>query len=51
MKFDRADLQTVGNTPEGKRAMMLAVEDESHFIDFSRSSMWIGKENVVIDRR
>lgn len=49
--FDRADLQTVGNTPEGKRAMELAVEDESHFIDFSRSSMWIGKENVVIDRR
>ena len=49
--FDRADLQKVADTPEGRRAMELAVEDESHFIDFSRSSMWIGKENVVIDRR
>lgn len=27
-----------------------AVEDESKFIDFKRSTMWIGKEHVFIDR-
>jgi uncharacterized protein (TIGR02118 family) len=49
--FDRADLLTVGQTPEGKNAMTLAVEDEVKFIDFSRSAMWIGKERVFVDRR
>ena len=46
--FDRADLTT---TPEGQRARQIAVEDESHFIDFSRSAMWVAKERVFIDRR
>lgn len=49
--FDRADFAVIGNTPEGKRAMELAVEDEAKFIDFSRSAIWIGKERVFIDRR
>ncbi|MBM4258997.1 MAG: hypothetical protein FJ147_24245 [Deltaproteobacteria bacterium] len=49
--FDRADFAVLANTPEGKRAMELAVEDEAKFIDFSRSTMWIGKERVFIDRR
>jgi uncharacterized protein (TIGR02118 family) len=49
--FDRADLATIGSTPEGQRAMAIAVEDESKFIDFPRSAMWIAKERVVIDRR
>jgi hypothetical protein len=49
--FDRADLLTVAQTPEGKQAMALAVEDETKFIDFSRSAIWIGKERVFIDRR
>jgi uncharacterized protein (TIGR02118 family) len=49
--FDRADLQMIAQTPEGKQAMNLAVEDESHFIDFPRSAMWIAKERVFIDRR
>jgi hypothetical protein len=49
--FDRAELATVAGTPEGKRAMALAVEDEAKFIDFPRSAMWVGKERVFIDRR
>ncbi|MGE0824687.1 MAG: EthD domain-containing protein [Candidatus Binatia bacterium] len=49
--FDRADFATLANTPEGKRAMELAVEDEAKFIDFPRSAIWIGKERVFIDRR
>ncbi len=49
--FDRSELMTLANTPEGKKAMEIAVEDESHFIDFSQSAMWIAKEHVFIDRR
>ena len=49
--FDRADLAAVGTTPEGQRAMQVAVEDESHFIDFPRSAMWVAKERVFVDRR
>ncbi len=49
--FDRGELAAVGDTPEGKRAMEIAVEDESKFIDFPRSAMWIAKERVFIDRR
>ena len=49
--FDRGELTTIASTPEGKRAMELAVEDEAKFIDFPRSAMWIGKERVFIDRR
>ncbi len=49
--FDRADLAAAGKTPEGERAMQIAVEDESHFIDFPRSAMWVAKERVFIDRR
>ncbi len=49
--FDRAELATIASTPEGQRAMEIAVEDESKFIDFANSAMWIGKERVFIDRR
>lgn len=49
--FDRADLLTIAQTPEGKQAMAIAVEDEAKFIDFSKSAMWIAKERVFIDRR
>ena len=49
--FDRADLATIGSTPEGQRAMEIAVEDEAKFIDFKQSAMWIAKERVFIDRR
>jgi uncharacterized protein (TIGR02118 family) len=49
--FDRADLSALANTPEGRRAMEIAVEDERRFIDFRRSAIWIAKEHVFIDRR
>lgn len=49
--FDHADMAMVGNTPEGKRATEIAIEDERKFIDFPNCSMWIGKERTFIDRR
>ena len=49
--FSRADLLAMADVPEAKRAMEIAVEDETHFIDFKRSTMFIGKEHVFIDRR
>lgn len=49
--FERADLAAAANTPEGKRAMQIAVEDEAKFIDFANSAMWVAKERVFIDRR
>lgn len=38
-------------TPEAREAGRVLVEDEAKFIDFSRSSMWTGKELTFIDRR
>ena len=49
--FNRADLMTMANIPEAASAMAIAVADETKFIDFKRSAMWIGKERVFIDRR
>ena len=49
--FDRADLAAMASIPEARRAMEIAVEDESKFIDFANSAMWVGKERVFIDRR
>ena len=49
--FSRADLMSMADVPEARRAMEIAIEDERKFIDFSRSAMWIGKERVFIDRR
>jgi hypothetical protein len=49
--LDRADLAAIASTPEGRRSMEIAVEDEAKFIDFARSAMWIAKERVFIDRR
>jgi hypothetical protein len=37
--------------PERARAGQLALEDESKFVDFKRSAMWIAKERVFIDLR
>jgi uncharacterized protein (TIGR02118 family) len=37
--------------PERVRAGELAIEDESKFIDFKRSAMWIAKERVFVDLR
>lgn len=46
--FDHADR---GISPERREAGRVAVEDESNFIDFKRSAMWIGKEHVFVDHR
>jgi hypothetical protein len=44
--FDRG-LQSA--TPERTAAGRRAVEDESNFIDFKRSTMWLAKEHVFVD--
>jgi uncharacterized protein (TIGR02118 family) len=38
-------------SPEAIAGGNAAVEDEAKFIDFKRSTLWIGKEHVIIDRR
>lgn len=38
-------------TAEARVANQAAVEDESKFIDFSRSALFAAKEHVIIDRR
>jgi hypothetical protein len=38
-------------TPEAIRAGKALTEDESRFIDFSRSSIWYGKEHILVDRK
>lgn len=48
--FDGAARQGTGQTPEGQRAGRAAAEDEAKFIDFSRSSIWTGKEHVFLER-
>ncbi len=45
--FDRGVART---GPEAAASGTRAIEDESKFIDFKRSCMWIGKEHVFIDR-
>jgi hypothetical protein len=45
--FDRTELQQT--TPERREANRRAIEDESRFIDFSRSAMWLAKEHVFVD--
>jgi len=46
------DRRAWGNAiPERVRGGELAVADESKFIDFERSAMWIAKERVFVDLR
>ena len=46
------DRRSWGNAiPERARGGELAVADESTFIDFKRSAMWIAKERVFVDVR
>jgi uncharacterized protein (TIGR02118 family) len=47
---DRLELMGAAATPEGARAMELLVEDEAKFVDFKRSTLWVAKEHVFIDR-
>jgi len=46
--FDRS---VARSGPEVSAAGRAAIEDEAKFIDFKRSTMWLGKEHVIIDRR
>jgi hypothetical protein len=48
--FDRNEMGG-SPSPERARAPQRAEEDERHFIDFARSSMWFAKERVIVDRR
>ena len=47
--FDRSVLGV--STPERQEAGRRAIEDESTFIDFQRSCMWLAKEHVFVDHR
>ncbi|MCH9663078.1 MAG: EthD domain-containing protein [Gammaproteobacteria bacterium] len=42
-------LQRGRTTPEAKEAGRRAIEDESTFVDFKRSGLWVAKEHVFID--
>ena len=38
-------------TDEARRAGQAFIEDELKFIDMARSTIWFGKEHVIVDRR
>jgi len=43
------ELAAAAATPEGQRAAEEFLEDERHFIDPTRSSIWLAKEHVFIE--
>ena len=43
--------RTAASAPEARLGGRAAVADEKNFIDFARSSIWIGKERIVFDKR
>jgi len=47
--FDRTVLQI--DTPERAASGQRAIADESTFIDFARSAMWLSKERCLVDHR
>lgn len=47
--FDRGAL--AGDAPEAREAGRRAAEDEARFIDFTRSSLFLAKEHVLVDCR
>jgi len=46
---DRHDLERSLSTPEGQQAWNKIRQDERRFMDAARSSLWLAKEDVVID--
>ncbi len=44
------DLIAANTSEEGQAAGLALLEDEQRFIDLARSPIWLGEENVVIDR-
>jgi hypothetical protein len=49
--FDRTDMMAGAGMPERVKAAEIAREDESKFVDFTKSAIWMAKEHVFIDRR
>ena len=47
--YDRLEMTGAGETPEGARAAEMLLEDEAKFVDFTKSSLWLAKEHVLID--
>jgi hypothetical protein len=45
------DMGRAPGTEEARRANAAFIEDERNFIDFSRSTIFFGKEHTIIDRR
>ncbi|MBM4461716.1 MAG: hypothetical protein FJ012_00075 [Chloroflexi bacterium] len=45
---DRRDLERSMSTREGQQAWKQIREDEQHFMDTSRSSLWLAKENIAL---
>lgn len=41
-------MAAAGQTAEGRAAAQELLEDERNFIDFSRSTMWLAEEHVVV---
>jgi len=44
------DHSNTARSAERAEANRVAIEDETNFIDFQRSAMWLGKEHVFVDR-
>ncbi len=44
------DLLAAGSSEQGQIAAAALLEDERRFIDLPNSPIWLGEENVVIDR-
>tara|TARA_B100000676_G_scaffold258773_1_gene267377 strand:+ start:1341 stop:2090 length:750 start_codon:yes stop_codon:yes gene_type:complete len=43
--------RSMASAPEARLGGRAAIADEKRFIDFARSSIWVGKERIVFDRR
>ena len=46
---DAAAVNEVMASPEGEKAMQMLIEDESKFIDFSQSRVFMTTEHVIFD--
>ena len=46
---DAASVNEVMASPEGQKSMAMLIEDESKFIDFSKSRVFMTTEHVIFD--
>ena len=49
--IERDKLEKARETVEGRKAMDELIEDERLFVDFSKSSIWLAKEHVIVRDR